>query len=184
MLPNIIGLGYKKNSGKDTVADYLVEKYGYQKMSFAKNLKAAAGIIFGLTHEQMNDTVLKEVTIPTWQKTPRELLQILGEALRQVINADVWVNSLYASDLKEMSAKDKLVFTDVRHHSEAEMLIRMGGELWRIDRHTPQNEFSGHISETALDSFNKWDHVISNNDSKDNLYYKVDSILGSFGGRF
>lgn len=36
----IIGIGGEKQHGKDTVANYLVEKYGYQRKAFADKLKS------------------------------------------------------------------------------------------------------------------------------------------------
>ena len=49
----IIGLGFKARSGKDCVADYLVGKYGFQKLSFADSLKGACKEIFHLSDEQL-----------------------------------------------------------------------------------------------------------------------------------
>lgn len=42
----LIGLTGKKRSGKDTTADYLVEKYGFSKMSFSTPLKDICKILF------------------------------------------------------------------------------------------------------------------------------------------
>jgi len=39
----IIGFGYKMRTGKDTSADYLIEKYGFKKISFAEALKSEVG---------------------------------------------------------------------------------------------------------------------------------------------
>jgi hypothetical protein len=52
----ILGIGGEYESGKDTVADYLVNKYGYTKMAFAENLKQMAMKVFNLTHEQCYTT--------------------------------------------------------------------------------------------------------------------------------
>ena len=34
-LPKIIGISGRKYHGKDTIGDYLVNKYGYKKIAFA-----------------------------------------------------------------------------------------------------------------------------------------------------
>ena len=52
----ILGIGGKLESGKDTLADYLVDNYGYKKMAFADNLKQICMKVFGLTHDQCYTT--------------------------------------------------------------------------------------------------------------------------------
>lgn len=44
----------RAGSGKDTFADYLSEKYGFTKVSWAGNLKEMCKFVFGLTEEQVN----------------------------------------------------------------------------------------------------------------------------------
>ena len=72
----IIGFLGKSGSGKDTCCDYLVRNYGYTKMTFAKPLKDAVGILFDLSHDQLYSK--KEVIDKRWNKSPRELLQYFG----------------------------------------------------------------------------------------------------------
>ena len=52
-LTQLIGFCGFKGSGKDTAADYLAEKYGYTKISFAYPLKKAAQIIWGFSDESL-----------------------------------------------------------------------------------------------------------------------------------
>ncbi len=49
----IIAIGGLAGSGKDTACDYLVEKHGFKKTSFAAPLKQMAKIAFGFTDEQL-----------------------------------------------------------------------------------------------------------------------------------
>ena len=49
----IIGITGKKRSGKDTISDFLVEKYGFVKYGFADPIKDIARIIFGFTENQL-----------------------------------------------------------------------------------------------------------------------------------
>lgn len=53
MNTNLIGIIGKKRSGKDTISDYLIKNYGYQKYGFADPLKRGAKEIFGFTDEQL-----------------------------------------------------------------------------------------------------------------------------------
>ena len=52
----IFGVGGEYESGKDTIADYLVRKYGYSKMAFADNLKFMCMKVFGVTHDDCYTT--------------------------------------------------------------------------------------------------------------------------------
>src|SRR5579863_3132559 len=56
----IIGITGRKRSGKDTVGNYLVEHYGFVKVSFADTLKEACKIIFGFSDEQVYGDELKD----------------------------------------------------------------------------------------------------------------------------
>jgi len=80
----IIGLIGIKRSGKDTFADYIVEKYGYEKYSFAGPLKDACKIMFCLNNEQI-DGNLKEVIDPRFGISPRHMFQFMGtEVMREL----------------------------------------------------------------------------------------------------
>src|SRR5574340_974402 len=49
----IVGLMGKAGSGKDTLADYLVECHGFVKMSLADEMKRFAKKVFGFTDQQL-----------------------------------------------------------------------------------------------------------------------------------
>ena len=49
----IIGIYGKKRSGKDTIANFLCEKYGFIKYGFGDPIKDIAKIMFGFTEEQL-----------------------------------------------------------------------------------------------------------------------------------
>ena len=76
----IIGIIAKKYHGKDTIADFISSKYGYEKISFAGPLKQVCHHIFGLTYEQLYGD-LKETNDNYWKCTPRYLLQTVGTNL-------------------------------------------------------------------------------------------------------
>lgn len=78
----LIGLVAPKQSGKDTIADYLCMKYSFKKYNFADPLKEGIGKIFGFTNEQLYGDD-KEVIDPFWGVSPREVLQKVGTELFQ-----------------------------------------------------------------------------------------------------
>lgn len=56
----LIGFGYTAGVGKDTVCDYLSEKHGWIKRSFADNLKKCSSSVFNLPIEFFYDQELKK----------------------------------------------------------------------------------------------------------------------------
>lgn len=61
----ILGLAGEAGVGKDTVADYLVEKYGYVKFAFSDMLYAEVQLAFGLEGQDLlRDRSTKEISTP------------------------------------------------------------------------------------------------------------------------
>lgn len=79
-LPNISLTGALR-SGKDVVAAYLTQKYGYIRFAFGDELKRHADEIFG-------------VKLGEYVGKPRELYQWFGHTMRQR-DPDVWVHKCF-----------------------------------------------------------------------------------------
>jgi hypothetical protein len=172
----IIGLGYKARVGKDTIGDYLEDRKGWGRTSFAASLKEACKTIFGLSDEQVYGN-LKEVQDTFWNTTPREILQKVGtDALRNNYRQDIWVKSLERRVLSEPNAS--WVITDVRFPNEAEAIKSWGGFIVRVDRpDAPGISTTGHSSEHAMDKYQHWDGIIKNTGSFTDLFENVDQVL-------
>lgn len=56
----IVCMSGKAGSGKDTVADYLVSKHGFQRMAFADPLRDIVQLVFVLDHDSVWDRKLRE----------------------------------------------------------------------------------------------------------------------------
>ena len=69
----LLGLTGKKGSGKDTFADYIVEKYGFIKLAFANQLRNILKATFNWTDEHFNREN-KEKECKEWNITPREAM--------------------------------------------------------------------------------------------------------------
>ena len=78
----LIGLVAPKQSGKDTIGDYLCNNYDFKKYNFADPLKEGMRKIFGFTDEQLYGNK-KEVVDPFWGVSPREVLQKMGTEIFQ-----------------------------------------------------------------------------------------------------
>ncbi len=184
-MARLIAFAGKAGIGKDTAADYLVEKHRYNKKSFAEPMKKAVQSMFGLKHEQVFGTKeQKEEAIPALsQKRPisgRELLQTLGtEWGRNIIDPDIWIYKV-AEDWKTMKnipGYVGMVISDLRFDNEAEWVKSQGGIVINIESpfNPPTDKF--HPSENGID-INLVDHVIMNyKKRKEDLYTAIEVIL-------
>ena len=171
----IIGIGYKRGSGKDTVAEHLVETHNFRRRAFADSLKAAARAIFGWDDRHLHGD-LKESVDPYWGMSPRWALQRMGtEAMRRNVADDVWIRSLRRHMID--SPQSDWVIPDVRFINEIKAIREWGGVLWRVDRSRIMLGYDGHASEIELDDYRDWDAVIVNDGTLDELFEKVDACL-------
>jgi len=171
----IIGITGKKRHGKDTVSDYLVEKYGFKKYVLADILKRALKEMFSLTDDQLWGNK-KEVKDKFWNYSPRELMQIVGTNLiRDQFDKDFFVKSLRKKILEE--SFERVIVSDIRFLNEVKMIEDLGGIVYRVKRNSIKNEDS-HCSENDLD--NKEFITIQNNTSLNELYNKIDIIMNKY----
>lgn len=132
------------NSGKDTAADYLCEKYNFRRDSFASTLKDVVSIVFGWERELLEGRTLqsrewREQVDPWWSTrlnipnlTPRWVLQHWGtEVCRGAFHDDIWIACL-ESRLQNIN-KDTVI-TDARFANEIHAIRRSGGVVVRVKR--------------------------------------------------
>ena len=174
-LQPIIGLGGKAGSGKNTAAKYLRD-LGYQEVAFADPLKEAAEAIFGFDRAQL-DGALKETVDRRFKKSPRFVLQALGDACREI-----WPEVFIAKLRRQLyKINGPVVVTDVRFGNEAQSLQYLGATMIRIDRPGSGacNGIEGHHSETQLDGWNGWHAVLCNDGDRYDLNKKIGYVLKS-----
>lgn len=185
-LPRIIGLGYRAQSGKDTVADFLAARYGYKRTAFAAPLKEACASVFGFTHEQLHGRD-KELPDSYWSRvlgkpvTPRWVLQHVGtELFRQNLHPDIWVHALG----KKVCDGGLWAVSDVRFPNEADAIKSWGGQVWRLDRvcRCAIGGSTTHESETAMATYTGWDATIPNHGTIRELYLMVNGLLADMSG--
>lgn len=175
----ILGVSGKAAHGKDTVGAYLVRCHGFTRLGFADALKGEVQRILPRTlrahfkeHFGREATDEDIVRILYTDRTPvtRVLLQEWGTDLRRSEDADYWTSE-WARQVARLGAH-RVVVTDVRFVNEAEMVLRAGGKLIRVVR--PGFAGAGdHVSETALDDWTRWDLVVRNDGSIEDLEEKV-----------
>lgn len=148
----IIGICGLIGSGKNTVADYLVEQHGFAAESFARSLKDAVAAVFGWDREMLEglseeSRQWRDTVDPWWSNrlgmldlTPRFVLQYWGtQVLRGHFHDDIWIASL---ERRLESATKNVVITDLRFPNEFEMLRRTGAYSVRVRRGADPDWFS------------------------------------------
>lgn len=140
----IIGVCGFIGSGKDTVADYLVNVHEFRKESFASTLKDAVSQVFGWDRtllegrtkqsrewrDQIDSWWSKRLNIP--HLTPRFVLQHWGtNVLRQHFHDDIWIASL---ENKLRNSSDDIVISDCRFPNEIQGIKSNGGIVVRVCR--------------------------------------------------
>ncbi len=153
----VIGVSGKARAGKDTFFATYASR-GFQKASFAAELKRRVRRDFGLTEEH-TDGALKEVKMDRLNgHSPREVMIAYGNMFRE-FNPSYWCDTLF----NHITANPgKYIITDVRYENEAECIKSLGGVLLRLERHPSRDGLidaatKNSISETALDNYVGWD---------------------------
>lgn len=188
----IIGLTGNKGVGKDTAGAYLVEKYGFERISFADKLKESAAAIFNIDREKwekLKNDKTSFVTVGYYNTeseypgggevatiTVREFLQRYGtEAHREVFGDNFWIHAAFDKLYSTKSyLKYDYVITDVRFKNEANSIRMLGGKVIEIKRDTKEQD--NHISEAGIPT-EMIDGVILNNGSLENLYGLLDAVM-------
>lgn len=131
-------------SGKDTIAEFLVDKYNFRQESFAGSLKDTVSAVFGWDRnlldgkteaarkwrEQVDTWWADKLGIP--QLTPRYILQQWGtEVCRNHFHKDIWVASLENRLLKQGG---NIVISDCRFLNEVQAMRNLGSKVIRVKR--------------------------------------------------
>lgn len=202
----IIGICGFIGSGKDTVADYLVNFHGFRRESFANTLKDAVSAVFGWDRTMLEGRTKearewREQVDPWWADrldipalTPRWILQYWGtEVCRKGFHDDIWIASL---ENKLRSSRDNVVISDCRFPNEISSIKSAGGQIIWVQRGNLPDWYEValaanqgnnwavqdlkmkkiHASETAWVGTD-FDHILDNNSTIDALYNQVKSLV-------
>lgn len=135
----IIGICGYCNSGKDIVADILVEERGFIKKSFATKVRQTAARINSYlpqVGETYNEVVVRlgyDVAKREYSSV-REYLVNIGEGLRDILGEDLWLNAALPLENMCMNKGPQIVFSDVRHSNESLRIRRSGGFIIKLTR--------------------------------------------------
>ena len=202
----IIGVCGFIGSGKDTVADYLVNFHEFRRESFASTLKDAVASVFGWDRTMLEGRTAqarewREQVDPWWAErlemptlTPRWVLQNWGtEVCRNAFHNDIWIASL---ENKLRRSRNNTVISDCRFYNEVAAIKNQGGRVIWIQRGIVPHWYdiaakANHGDEAArrwLDSEGvhaseySWagttfDHVLENNRNVAELYDQLSDLL-------
>ena len=148
----IIGISAKKQGGKTTAMNHLVDQLGELNVlvvCFADFLKNIVTRCFGATHGQVDGTDKDKNSPLPCGKTAREVMQIVGTDWFRSLEPDCWINSY--KWVLENTTTPLIITPDVRFPNEVALIQRMGGHVIRLMR-APFDESDQHESETALDT--------------------------------
>lgn len=201
----IIGVCGFIGSGKDTIADYLVNIHQFRRESFANTLKDACAAVFGWDRTMLEGRTKqarewREQVDEWWSKrlgqviTPRWVLQYWGtEVCRRAFHDDIWIASL---ENKLRTSQDDVVISDCRFPNEISAIRAQGGIVIRVVRGPEPawyavaqqanlgtngaSQMLGsigiHASETAWVG-TEFDAVIDNNGTMDQLFQQITDLL-------
>ena len=177
----IIGLSGYAQSGKDTVANYLVEHHGFTRIAFADPIRQA---LYNLNPAIIDIPELPGISLQWivdkmgWEKIKNESPQVRGmlqrfgtEVARNLWSENFWV------DLAMSKAKllDNVVITDVRYPNELDAIKNVSGSVWRVEK-PGVLAVNAHSSETALDGY-IFDEIVRNAGSLEDLHAKISYLV-------
>ena len=152
----IIGICGFIGSGKDTIADYLVNIHQFRRESFANTLKDAVSQVFGWDRDMLEGRTRqsrewREQVDPWWAKrlnmpnlTPRWILQYWGtEVCRRAFHDDIWIAAL---ENKLRNSNDDIVISDCRFPNEIKSIKAAGGIVVRVVRGVEPDWYDAAVS--------------------------------------
>lgn len=200
MLVSVSGL---IGSGKDTIADFLVQDHGFVRMSFAAALKDVVATVFGWDRELLEGRSeesrnWREQIDPWWATrlgiphlTPRWVLQQWGtEVLRRNFHDDIWVAAL---ERRLLTASASVVITDARFPNELSVVRNNGGKNLLVKR-GPDPDWYDAAIRTNLENSNEmlmrsdvhpsewswvgrdFDYTVYNNSTIEKLHESINEI--------
>jgi hypothetical protein len=181
----IIALGHRAQTGKDTLAGFLMTELrlakrgmNIQVAGFADEMKdfcyrmyAWAGLKRKEHYESHPED--KKVVLTPLGKTVRDLWIEVGNHMRKY-DDDVWVRALLTRP-----QVDILIVKDMRFPNEAAWVDKLGGFKVKVTRDSA--EVLDNVADNALDGYDKWNWMIENDGDKHELMRQAGKLINLAG---
>ena len=157
-----IAFGYKMRCGKDTAVEYLINKYGGTRISFADPL-------YDILHYAQNVCGFE-------RGKDRKFLQFIGTEWAREKNNNVWIDIAVK---KARETRHNVYVSDVRFRNEFDAMRDNDFVLVKINRGGVEK--SDHSSEVELDGVPdyEWDFVLDNDGTLEEFYSKIDLCVNN-----
>lgn len=183
----IIGFTGLATGGKSASAQYLAERYGFERVSFAAPLKKMLrtlnpimgcdiGYPVRLSNLEAWGLSEKQIKESHHGAEYRRLLQVLGTDCIRAVDEDFWVNAAMRDLPRDTPVN--YVFDDVRFPNEARAITEAGGVLVHLDR--PGLTAGEHSSEAHAGNLFEHRRIVNDGDIGD-LYDQLDALVRSLG---
>ena len=185
-----IAISGKRNSGKDTVANFLTEELGKDatyRTAFAEPIKKIVQILYpdisydvlwGPSHLR-DSTIIPNLTDNGKPLTVRKLIQDIGKFGRKY-NPDIWANTTIQTCYNYLASGAHAVISDCRFINELNKLKHNKFLIIRINRNIIRDSGTDlDISETDLDELNDsaYDYIINNDSDLVTLQENISRML-------
>jgi|UniRef100_A0A6C0BQ98 dephospho-CoA kinase len=167
--------------GKDTVANYLQNKYHYEHFKISNKLKKIVSVMFDVSSSELEDHRKDEIN-HTYGITPREMMKFMGTHVGQYelqkilpnIKRSFWIDSI----IKSISPHINIVISDYRFPHEYSSLKTAFPStnivVIKIEPHFSTFENPKNMDETEIQL--KHDHLIKNI-KLTQLYHDIDDLI-------
>lgn len=165
-----IALTGKMRSGKDTVAERIIFRYGLKEFKLSSGISDTIDLLFGRNPDNKN----------------RLQYQFIGQTMRQ-LDQEVWLK--YTMKKIQSAGSSQIIISDLRQENEEEFLRKRGFIIIKVESEDSlrkqrivdsgdifnEEEFY-HETETSVDNI-KEDYIITNNGSLEDLDCKVIDVM-------
>tara|TARA_Y100000996_G_scaffold329389_1_gene265527 strand:- start:21 stop:626 length:606 start_codon:yes stop_codon:yes gene_type:complete len=174
----IIAISGKAGAGKTLSATILynmmkdLPNVTVKLKSFSKPVYQIASVILNQKVSHIQDN--KNHQAAPYDITHREVLQLIGQSFRDLLDPDVWNNIVLDQEYNDDT--DIIIIDDLRYQNEIENIKLKGSTfIFRIERETSntKEKFRQHKSEIDLDKNQHWDTIIENNSDIESLNQKL-----------
>ncbi len=190
-LPALVLVHGLKESGKSTLADHLCTVHGYERVKMAGPLKNMLRSLLrdsGITDEEQIERYiegdLKNVPLTQMSgRTPRELMQTLGDEWRRMQAEDFWIDIASGKVDQLHAAGRRVVIDDIRYPNEFRRFSvynSLNLVITRGDLHFQPFDETRHPSERPMPVSMFHGHLSNDFETREELWNLADGVLGAW----